>query len=400
MALLITCLATFFVAFSIFACGYFYFLLLARLFGKKNKLFFTSEHDILHRMAVVIPAHNEAQCISHTLQSCLALDYPIDRFQVVVIADNCQDETANIARSEGVRVIERFDINQKGKGYALAYAFSILLQEAFDAFLVVDADCTIDPQALTVLAPFLAHGFKTVQLNNGVANPDASPMTYALAVGNHMENAFFYSPKSRLGWAVLLRGTGMVLTKDALSAVPWAAFSVTEDIEYGVNLLAKGFKIAFVEEARVASPFPVDQQQLEVQRKRWASGNLSFGRKEAFKLIMKGVARRHWLLVDSGVTFLLLSKPLILLTVGIAFLLSFLSVLFRPTLASFGLLVTSSICAILLCVYFFAGIFSFGLNAKRFNLLLRVPGTVFRLVRIAVQGLVGGTDKVWKKTPR
>lgn len=400
MALLITCLTAFFVAFSIFSCGYFYFLLLVRFFSKKYSIFSTCEHDILRRIAVVIPAHNEAQCVSHTLQSCLGLDYPKDRFEVIVIADNCQDETADIARSEGVRVIERFDIDQKGKGYALAYAFSILLQESFEAFLVVDADCTIDPHALTALAPFLTLGFKAVQLNYVVANPDASPMTYALAVGNHLENVFFYSPKSRLGWAVLLRGTGMLLTRDVLAAVAWAAFSVTEDVEYGVNLLEKSYKIAFIEDVRVASPFPVDQQQLEVQRKRWASGNMSFGRKEAFRLIMKGVARRKWLLVDSGVTFLLLSKPLILLSVGIALLLSFLSVLLRPSFTSFGLLFTSLICTVLLCLYFVFGIYSFGLNAKRFNLLLRVPGTVFRLVRIAVQGLVGGTEKVWQKTPR
>ena len=399
MMMLLIGLTVLFLFFSLTCCAYYYFLLFVHLFAKK-KLQPVAKSTGLRRVAMVIPAHNEATCILQTLHSCKGLTYPQDKYKIIVIADNCDDETAEIARHEGVRVLERRDLEQKGKGFALAFAFTALLQEDFDTFLVIDADCDIDPQSLTVLNAYLACGYAAVQLNYTVSNPDASPMTYALAVGNYIENAFFYSPKSTLGLAILLRGTGMALTREVLLENPWESFSITEDVEYGINLIKKGLGIAFVHEASVRSTFPVDRKQLEVQRTRWASGSLGFGRKEALKLIISGIRQRRWLLVDGGCTFLVLSKPIVLLCAGISLLLSLACVLVGPLPITYLLVNISIIDGIFLSLYFILGVFFMGITVQRVNLLLQVPGIIIRLMWISLKGLVDKIDRQWEKTPR
>lgn len=385
---------------STLACGYYYLLLFVFLFRDRTPSTILPASDIYRRIVVIIPAHNEEECIQDTLQSCTSIDYPKDKFHVVVIADNCQDMTATLVRHAGVRVLERFDEQQKGKGHALAFAFAVLLKENFDAFLIIDADCAIDAHALLALNTALGRGYGAAQLNYVVANPDASPMTYALAVGNYMENMLFYSPKSLLGWAVLLRGTGMLLAREVLTAIPWQAFSVTEDVEYGIQMLQSGYHIAFMENARVVSPFPVDCRQLQVQRTRWASGNIGFGRKEALKMVITGLKRHRWVTVDSGITFLVLSKPLMLLCSGGAFLLAFFCFLLQSSLVTQCLLIGSSIVGGLLVLYFSLGVFFFGLTKQRWKLLLQTPVTVIRLMWIALLAFKGNRAQAWHRTPR
>lgn len=400
MLFLIESVLLFLLIFSLVACGYYYLLLVVHLFHNCNISNIEHEPNVWHRIAIVIPAHNESECILQTLHSCISSDYPKEKFQLVVIADNCQDNTANIARQAGIRVLERFDDHNKGKGFALAFAFSVLLKEHFDAFLVIDADCTIDKQALLALNAALVRGYGAAQLNNVVANPDSSSMTYALAVGNYLENMFFYSPKSRIGWAVLLRGTGMLLTREALLTVPWQAYSVTEDVEYGMKLLQMGLRVVFIENARVLSPFPVDRLQLQVQRTRWASGTLIFSRKEAVKTIIKGLWKQHWLTIDSGLTFLMVSKPLLLLCSGGSLLLAIGCFLYQPSSVTVILLSGTTINFGLILLYFLIGIFLFGMTKSRWKLLLQAPETIFRLMWITVQALFGRPEKEWNKTPR
>ena len=363
MIILLGGTATLFILFSLVACSYYYILFFIHLFTRKKLPIINQDDSITSRIVIIIPAHNESTSISLTIISCIGLSYPQDKYQIVVIADNCEDETADVARRSGVRVLERHDTLHKGKGHALSFAFDILLKEDFDAFLVLDADCILDENALAVLNASLAQGYPAVQLNNTVVNPDASPMTYALAIGNFIENIFFYSPKSQVGWAVLLRGTGMMLSREILTTLPWSAYSITEDVEYGIKLMQKGYRTAFVENCTVASPFPVDHLQLQIQRMRWAHGNLSFGRKEAVSLLLSGIRQRRWLLFDAGLTLLVLSKPLVLLCSVIAFLLASLYFFLGFFPYSLLLLMASITIGGLLFLYFFAGIYSMGITA-------------------------------------
>jgi len=289
-------------------CIYYWYLAIVAIFSDKTDTLYRS--DFVNSFAIIIPAHNEEEGIKATIDTCLKLDYPKEMYEIVVIADNCSDNTAKIAKDNGVICLERFNKENKGKGFALSFAFEQLKQRKYSAFLVLDADCQIDIEALKVFDHYLSCGATVLQSNNIPSNPDENSMTFAVAVGSTIEHDLFYAPKSQLGLAVFLGGTGMVISKEILERFPWQASSIVEDVDYAVNLLKENIKITFVPEVCVKSETPVDKEQLDIQRTRWASGNLHFGKTEAFKLMMNGLVKRNLRLADAGWTFLIISRQI------------------------------------------------------------------------------------------
>jgi len=221
-----------------------------------------------HTFAILIPAHNEENSISATLQSCGELNYPKEKYKVFVIADNCTDRTADIVRQNGATCFERFDEEKKGKGFALEWGFKQILPEGYDALVVLDADCQLANHALRIFDNYLKKGEKVLQANDAASNPDSNAMSYAVAIGNLIENRLFYAPKSKLGLAVFLRGTGMVFRREVLDQYPWSAHAIVEDAEYTLRLIKNGIKVNFVNEVKVSSEFPATKDQLRVQRER------------------------------------------------------------------------------------------------------------------------------------
>lgn len=350
--------------------------------------------------AIVIPAHNEEESLVNTLESCAGLHYPADKFKVFVIADNCTDHTAEVAVSLGAECYERKDEHRRGKGYALEFAYRRILPQGYDAIVVIDADCLLDSHALRSFDGYLQAGDSVLQANDMASNPDDSVMAYALGVGNHIENNLFYAPKSRLGLAVFLRGTGMVLKRGVLEKYPWRAHSIVEDVEYTLRLFHGAIPVRFIPEVSVASAFPVHNDQLMVQRTRWADGNLSFGRTHAPKLLLEGMVQRRLLLADAGWTFLVLSRPLVLLQLGMALLFGALCSLIVPGPFSTALLAAGLSVAFIQGLYFASGIVLLGLTWHRVGLLFGVPRVIFRLVLISWRGMFGIHDGLWAKTPR
>ena len=218
-------------------------------------------------------AHNESLNIKATLHNLLKeVKYPSDKYSVFVIADNCTDDTAIVATENGAECLVRVDTGRKGKGWALDWAFSSLLNTPFDAFLVVDADCRIDQHALMVLDQCLCAGHSVLQLDYVADNPDDSPVSYATCVANALENCYWYQPKSQLGLSVFLRGTGMAFRREVLESIPWNAASIVEDLEYSLTLIRRKVPIQYLATAAVYSEFPVDADAFRVQRERWAGG--------------------------------------------------------------------------------------------------------------------------------
>jgi cellulose synthase/poly-beta-1,6-N-acetylglucosamine synthase-like glycosyltransferase len=378
---------------------YYYYLLIAGKAAGKD-FHKDARPSKVFRFAIVIPAHNEESGIIGTLFSCRALDYPDENFDVVVIADNCSDNTAELCRNFGVEVIERSDSDHRGKGYALEYAFSYLIEKSYEAFVIIDADCTLDKDALLTLSKELERGAQVAQLNNLVGNPDTNSMSYALAVGNYIENVFYYEMKSRLGLAVLLRGTGMMFSREVLIKYPWKAYSITEDIEYGVELLRNGIPVHFVVNSAVYSDFPEHADQLVIQRTRWAKGNLGFGKRKAYDLIIAGLRSKSLTLIDAGFGFLALSKPLIIVSTIIATFFSALCVALKQN--EFTWLIFLSCLTLLFAqiVYFSSAILAFGISRKRFGLLLGAPATLMKLIIITLKNLIFKSSVGWERTPR
>ncbi len=348
--------------------------------------------------AIVIPAHNEEGVISHTLHSCFDLDYPSTHYDIFVVADNCTDNTANVADSMGVNCLIRNNSNLQGKGYALSWAFEQILFKPYSAVIVLDADCIIDSHALHRFNDLLSDGYRVLQANYKVSNPDTNSLSYTFAVGNCIENHLFYAPKSRLGLSVFLRGTGMVFERSVLQEFPWQAHSIVEDVEYTITLLRAGIPITYVDDVNVLSDFPVSSHQLKVQRQRWASGNIKLGKTYAIQLIFEGIKTRRFILVDAGWTLLILSRPLqlfvitLLAAIGV---IGFYKGLLRPkTLAA--VLVTY----VLQVFYFMLGVIRLGLNRRRIGLLLKTVGVMLELVRVSILGILGKDNDEWARTPR
>ncbi|MBM3317006.1 MAG: glycosyltransferase [Candidatus Eisenbacteria bacterium] len=350
--------------------------------------------------AIVIPAHDEEQGIGRTLDSCRALDYPAGSFAVHVVADNCADRTAEVARDRGVECFERRDPARAGKGHALGYAFERIDLARHDAILVLDADCEIDGHALRAADRLLGAGDLALQLNNVASNPDESATSYALALGNHMENEFFYAPKSRWGGLVLLRGTGMVLHRDLLRRLPWRAHSIVEDAQYSLELARRGIRVRFVAEAAVRSPFPAGQAQLRVQRTRWAGGNLKLARRQGPAWIVAGLRHRRPAWIEVGWTLVLLSRPLVALVALLAFALALAAALAEPARRPPLPLAAAAGPLALLAAYVGLGALHFGLTRRRLGLLLVCPATLLRLLAIALAGLFRRDEGDWARTPR
>lgn len=359
-----------------------------------------SDGDCCNSFCIVIPAHNEESDLGTTLRSCQALRYPTQRVAVYVVADNCSDDTARVAREHTVHCLERNDKTKVGKGYALEFAFEHIDLDAHDAVAVLDADCVIDADALCALNRALLQGHKVLQACCIASNPDESAISYSLAVGNTMENHFFYAPKSRLGMASLLHGTGMVLHRDILRRCPWNAHSVAEDVEYSLVLAKHGISVRFVEDAGLRSQCPTDRMRLQAQRTRWAGGSLGFAKRQAARLMWEGFRKREWTLVDVGWTLLLLSRPLVILLLLLAIGLSGTSTAMKPGPYPSIVLGSSVALLILLGVYFSLGIVRLGLTRRRIVLLLMAPFVALELLTIAIGGLLGVGGRVWRRTPR
>ncbi len=396
MLIQILCIVFLFPAFL--ACSYYGFLALYALLAKKKREII--ERNSASTFAIIIPAHNEEAVIPHVLESSAKLDYPKDSYKVFIIADNCSDRTAEVAVKNGAACLERYDKKHKGKGFALAWAFDRILPEGYDAVIVVDADCQLDTHALRVFDQHLAGGDKVLQANDVSSNPDETTMSYAVAVGNLIENELFYVPKSQLGLAVFLRGTGMVFHREVLLSYPWKTHSIAEDVEYSLNLLSNGIRVTFVGDVKVKSKYPVYKNQLNTQRMRWASGTFSFGKTHALKLIWVGLVKRNWLLADAGWTFLVLSRPLVLFELLIAMILAILCIRLWPGLFSNWLFGIGVGLILVQGLYWGMGIVLLGINARRLKLLLGAPILVLRLMAISLLGLIGVNKDIWTRTPR
>ena len=253
------------------------------------------------RFDVVVPAHDEEGGIAETVRSIRAVDYPEFLRRVVVVADNCTDDTAARARRAGAIVLVRDDATLRGKGYALRHAFEWSLASGFaDAVVVVDADTSVSPNLLVAFAARLERGATAVQADNGVGNPEASWRTCLMSIAFSLVGTLRMLGRERLRCSTGLRGNGMCLSARVLREVPHEAFSVVEDLEYGIHLGLHGHRVAFAQEGWVRSEMASGSAVSGVQRQRWEGGRFALARHHALGLIGRGLRRRDRVLLDLG----------------------------------------------------------------------------------------------------
>ncbi|MFH1566999.1 MAG: glycosyltransferase family 2 protein, partial [Gemmatimonadota bacterium] len=246
----------------------------------------------LPRLAVVVPAHDEeagiAACVESLHQCAGASECP-----VVVVADNCTDDTAGRAAAAGARVLVRRDPTRRGKAHALDHAFQALMGEGYEAFAVVDADTTAEPNLLAELRTHLAAGADAVQARYGVRNPEGSVRTRLLRVALMAFNVLRPRGRARLGFSAGILGNGFALSRGTLEAVPYRTASVTEDLQYHIDLVLAGRRVDFADRTSVWGDMPATGSGVSIQRSRWEGGRLRAALDNAPRLA-GAVLRGRW----------------------------------------------------------------------------------------------------------
>src|SRR5580692_8403475 len=254
--------------------------------------------DSLTRFDVIVPAHNEELGIASTVRSLRALDYPPGMYRVVVVADNCTDATATRAAEGGAEVHERKDVERRGKGYARAHAFEqSLLAGKAAAVVVVDADTTTTPNLLRVFDALFRSGAQAIQAEYRVANRD-SWRTRLMHIGFTLFHDVRSRARERLKASAGLRGNGMAFSLPLLREIPHEAFSIVEDVEYGIRLGRAGHRVHYAGEAQVFGEMVSSEAASRSQRQRWEGGRWLLARRHAAILLVEGVRRRSLLLLD------------------------------------------------------------------------------------------------------
>jgi cellulose synthase/poly-beta-1,6-N-acetylglucosamine synthase-like glycosyltransferase len=245
------------------------------------------------RSAVLVPAHNEGAVIEGTLRAISAQLESGDR--VVVVADNCDDETAEVARSAGAEVVERRDPLNRGKGHALDYGVRHLAADPPEAVVVIDADCTLHGGSLDSLVRLTGETGRPAQSRNVVAVPagGGSPIQVLSAFAFLVRNIVRPTGMARLGLPCPLMGTGMAFPWHTLQAAPLASGSLAEDLELGCDLALAGHPPMFCPTALVTSHMPGHRRARDIQRRRWEQGHLAAAFSRAPRLLAGAVAQRR-----------------------------------------------------------------------------------------------------------
>lgn len=321
------------------------------------------------RVAVLIPAHNESSIIVATLNSIRPQLLLGDR--LLVVADNCSDDTAALARTAGAEVVERSNDQQRGKGFALDCGVHHLASDAPDVMIVIDADCLVAEGSIERLAICCIDSGRPAQALNLMRAPAGSGLKVRLAeFAWCVKNRVRPQGWTRLGLPCQLMGTGMAFVWRDLALVNLASGHIVEDLKMGLDLCRSGKPPLFCPDALVTSYFPRSDEGLTTQRTRWEHGHLGVILGDTPKLLVESIGQGNWRLLAMTLDLLVPPLALLSLALGAGFGLSWLVFMLSGALAP--ALIASSGAAILGVTILLAWS-QFGRGIISFTTLLYAP---------------------------
>jgi cellulose synthase/poly-beta-1,6-N-acetylglucosamine synthase-like glycosyltransferase len=367
-----------------------------------------------HRILFLIPAHNEAILLPSTLTNLRQLDYPAELYEVHVVADNCSDNTAELARAGGAFVHERFNDTLKGKGCALHWLLRRLwaAETTHDAVVVLDADSIVSRNFLRVMDAHLTAGARAVQAHYAVRDSGSSPVVALRYIAMAMVNYLRPLGRMLLGGSAGLKGNGMLFRAELTHQHQWTAH-LTEDVELHMSLIAAGEQVLFSPDAVVWAEMPSTLAGSTTQNERWERGRLEMLRRylprllgDATRALGRGQWRRAYLNFDAAMELLI---PPFTVLVGFSLLLSAAAILLFALslwLASSALSwATANILLALFLVvgqtiYLGVGLYLAGTPKDTYKALLHAPA--FMLWKLVLYGRVlrGRHQKGWIRTTR
>lgn len=391
----IVCLTPF-----LFFASYLAFLTFLAMLRKLRQI----EQDASHtnrRFAVLVPAHDEETVIEQTLRSLKQMDYPESSFEIVVIADNCTDKTADISRALGVTVLERFDNVNKGKGFALRWCLDKIIHSVprYDAFVVIDADSVVSRNFLTVMSAYLEDGADCIQSSDMVIPQPGSWSPEMTRVAFILHNYVRPLGKLSIGCSSGLNGNGMCFSRKLIETMPWNAYSRVEDLEHSLQLALDNVRIHFAPEAAVRAIMPSDPKNAETQRRRWEMGRFPLIMKYTKPLILGSIRKRSFMIFDMfielitpaflnifGFTSIMLALNLFALLVG------------APWLTSITILWTLAL--LLETFHVLGGLKAAQADGDTYLVLMKLPKYAAWKLSLYFKTWLRGDEKQWVRTAR
>jgi 1,2-diacylglycerol 3-beta-glucosyltransferase len=349
------------------------------------------------RFDVIVPAHDEEGGIVATISSLQAIEYPRALYRIIVVVDNCHDRTAELARQAGASVLVRDDPEHAGKGRALAFAFERVIAEDRDAVVVIDADTIVSPNLLAAFDLHLQRGAKAVQCDYAVRNCGASWRTLLMAIALGSFHVLRSRGRERLKASCGLRGNGMCFAVPLLRDVRYDAFSIVEDLEYGIRLGEAGHRVVYAPETHVYGEMVTGEQASRSQRRRWEGGRARM-RGRGWSMLAAAARRGDRVLLDLAIDVLLPPLSTLVLVValgaGASCILASLGAgwAVRTDLALWGS------CGACLLIYLIRGWQLSGTGARGLLSFVHVPGYVlWKLVLVLRRDRGRGS---WVRTAR
>lgn len=346
------------------------------------------------KFKVLIPAHDEEIVIRSTLEDLKAkLNNSHD---IVVVADNCTDATAEIARSTGVTVLERHEPNLRGKGYALDYGLNYLKSQAPEVVVFVDADCLVSQGAIERIAHKAASAGRPVQATYLMAKSNGSNKASLSAFAFKVKNLVRPYGLSKLKQSCLLTGTGMAFPWKVINSVNIANGDIVEDMKLGFDLSLAGYPAMFCPQSNITGYLPQEMQAAKGQRARWEHGHLQTLLNYVPLLLKAAVKQKRFDLFVSALDLCI--PPLSLLVIAWLGITSFSSLtgfllgIWTPT-------IILSLAGSLLFLAIISAWAKFGRSDLPLLQLLAIPFYILWKIPLYLQFLVK-PQKTWIRTQR
>jgi cellulose synthase/poly-beta-1,6-N-acetylglucosamine synthase-like glycosyltransferase len=347
-------------------------------------------------VAVLVPAHNESSGLLPTLSDIQSQSLPGDR--LLVVADNCSDDTAAVAMARGAEVVERNDPTKFGKGYALDWGVRHLATNPPGIVIVIDADCRLADGAIEHLTRTCAMTGRPVQALYLMTAPIESQINHQVAeFAWRVKNWLRPAGLSALKLPCQLMGTGMAFPWDVIRSADLGNGRIVEDLRLGLELTLAGHPPIFCSSARVTSQFASSLKGAGIQRKRWEHGHIDAIVNAAPSLVTKALARRNWnllaLTLDLAVPPLSLLGILVLGVFGVSGLASFFGCSFAALAIS-----TASLLVFMLAAFF--AWLECGRDVLPPYAILSIPTYIIGKLGLYCQFFFGKMDSRWTRTDR
>ena len=269
-----------------------------------------------HKFMAIIPAHNEEAVVGNLIESLKNQTYNKELYDIYVIADNCTDNTARIARDAGAIVYERFDETKKTKGYALDWFLQQKIEENadYDALFIFDADNIVDKDFIKNMNKHLCQGEDVVQGYRDIKNPTDNWITSGYALFYWTMHRFYHLARYNLGLSPMLNGTGFMVKFDIIKEIGgWKTVTLTEDIEFSLQRIIKGKKLGWATDAIVYDEQPTGFKQSWSQRSRWTVGHMQCMKRYTGELF-NSVKEKKSLVTFDGFLYIVGTTPMLIIT--------------------------------------------------------------------------------------